>query len=391
MTIIEQTKNVFRRHPLLSVLLLFVLSIGFRLPFVLWEPGANLWLDTIELVDKSNASYLESSESRLGQPPMAFWLYDLLANNSEGRLQDGALWGLNLFLHALSAFLVYLTTTLLCLRKGLGHTYVPAIVATSVYLFLPSTLWFQGVIYGPETLAQVFFMGSVYASLKLWMRKKFVSLKYLFWYSILLLCFTLTSWFGFVFGLVVAIYSFYRWQRDRYYAHFVGVTMLTLLVSILLLVQGKYYQHGGIGFFDFMMQKLSQHNSLNRQAYLLGIPNNLGASLVNYIILLAPIIPLACTLSYFVVRNQGMKFVFTRNGLRFFGLAAWPIITLHGLLLSYSSQGFTSLYMAYFLSVLVGIFYHKLHNIKLLPLSISLLLLLLCLGISLGILQTLYV
>ena len=57
--------------------------------------------------------------------------------------------------------------------------------------------------------------------------EKFVSLKYLFWYSILLLCFTLTSWFGFVFGLVVAIYSFYRWQRDRYYAHFVGVTMLT--------------------------------------------------------------------------------------------------------------------------------------------------------------------
>ena len=58
---------------------------------------------------------------------------------------------------------------------------------------------------------------------------------------------------------------------------------------------------------------------------------------------LAPIIPLACTLTYFVVRNRGMKFVFTRNGLRFFGLAAWPIITLHCLLLSYSSQGFTSL------------------------------------------------
>ena len=97
----------------------------------------------------------------------------------------------------------------------------------------------------------------------------------------------------------------------------------------------------GLNFIDYMIQKLSQHNSLNRQAYLLGIPNNVGTSLFNYIILLAPIIPLACTLTYFVVRNRGMKFVFTRNGLRFFGLAAWPIITLHCLLLSYSSQGFT--------------------------------------------------
>ena len=223
------------------------------------------------------------------------------------------------------------------------------------------------------------------------MRRKFVSLKYLFWYGILLLCFALTSWFGFVFGLVVAIYSIYRWKRDQHYAHFVGVTMLTLLLSILLLIQGKYYQHGGLSFIDYMIQKLSQQNSLDRQAYLLGIPNNVGTSLINYIILLAPIVPLACTLAYFVVRNRGMKFVFTRNGLRFFGLAAWPIITLHCLLLSYSSQGFTSLYMAYFLSVLVGVFYHKLHNIKLLPLKTSLTLLLLCLGISLVVLQTLYI
>lgn len=376
---------------MLSILLLFLLSIGFRLPFVLWEPGANLWTHTIDLIDQSNASYLESSASRLGQPPMAFWLYDLLAQDGEGKLRAQALFNLNLFLHALSAFLVYLTTTLLCLRKGLGPTYVPAIVATSVYLFLPSTLWFQGIVYGPETLAQVFFIGSVYASLKLWMRRKFVSLKYLFWYSILLLCFALTSWFGFVFGLVVAIYSIYRWKRDHHYAHFVGITMLTLLLSILLLIQGKYYQHGGLSFIDYMIQKLSHQNSLNRQAYLLGIPNNLGISLINYIILLAPIIPLACTLAYFVVRNRGMKFVFTRNGLRFFGLAAWPIITLHCLLLSYSSQGFTSLYLAYFLSVLVGVFYHKLHNIKLLPLKTSLTLLLLCLSISLIVLQTMYI
>ncbi len=391
MNIKKQVIDLLKRKPLLSVLLLFFLSIGFRLPFVLWEPGANLWAHTVALIDYSNASYLEGSTSRLGQPPMAFWLYDLLAKDGQGKLLAKVLFSLNLFLHALCAFLVYLTTTLLCLRKGLGPTYIPAIVATCVYLFLPSTLWFQGIIYGPETLAQVFFIGSVYASLKLRMRRKFVSLKYLFWYSILLLCFALTSWFGFVFGLVVAIYSISRWRRDQNYAHFVGVTMLTLLLSILLLIQGKYYQHGGLSFIDYMIQKLSQQNSLNRQAYLLGIPNNVGASLVNYIILLAPIIPLACTLAYFVVRNQGMKFVFTRNGLRFFGLAAWPIITLHCLLLSYSSQGFTSLYMAYFLSVLAGIFYHKLHNIKLLPLKTSLILLLLCLGISLVILQTLYI
>ena len=245
---------------------------------------------------------------------MAFWLYDLLAQDGEGKLRAKALFNLNLFLHALSAFLVYLTTTLLCLRKGRGLTYIPAIVATSVYLFLPSTLWFQGSLRSRD-LSPVFFIGSVYASLKLWMRRRFVSLKYLNWYSILVLCFALTSWFGFVFGLVVAIYSIYRWKRDHHYAHFVGVTMLTLLLSILLLVQGKYYQHGGLNFIDYMIQKLSQHNSLNRQAYLLGIPNNVGTSLINYIILLAPIIPLACTLAYFVVRNRGMKFVFTRNGL----------------------------------------------------------------------------
>ena len=141
-----------------------------------------------------------------------------------------------------------------------------------------------------------------------------------------------------------------------------------------------------------MIQKLSQHNSLNRQAYLLGIPKQCGDKSyqlhhtpgTNYSISLYP--------SLFCGSKPGNEIcLYLETGLRFFGLAAWPIITLHCLLLSYSSQGFTSLYMAYFLSVLVGVFYHKLHNIKLLPLKTSLTLLLLCLGISLIVLQTMYI
>lgn len=378
-----------RGHPLLWIGILFILSLGFRLPFALIGSSSNLWIEALDIVYANNATYLEDTSSSLGQPPMAFWIHGIFGKNSIG-INASVTLGLNLFLHALSGILVYLTTTLLCLRKGLGSTYVPAIVATCVYFFLPATLWFQGYIYGPETLAQVFFMGSVYTSLKLLMRKRFVSLKYLFWYSVLLFCFTLTSWFGFIFGLVVALYSLYRWQRDQNYAHFVGVTLLTLLLSIVLLVQAKYYQHGGINFIDFMSQKLSDHNSMNRNDFLLGIPKNIMTSIGNYVLLLAPIVPLACILIYFVVRNRGMKFVFTRNGLRFFGLAAWPVISLHILLLSYASQGFTTLYMAYFLSVLVGIFYNKLNAIRLLPLRTSILLLVLCLGTSFITLQALF-
>ena len=378
-----------RGHPLLWIGILFVLSLGFRLPFVLVGSSSNLWIEALDIVHANNAAYLEDTHSSLGQPPMAFWIHGVFGKNSIG-INAPAILGFNLFLHALSGVLVYLTTTLLCLRKGLGSTYVPAIVATCVYFFLPSTLWFQGYIYGPETLAQVFFIGSVYTSLKLLMRKRFVSFKYLFWYSVLLFCFTLTSWFGFIFGLVVALYSLYRWQRDRNYAHFVGVTLLTLLLSIILLVQAKYYQHGGINFIDFMSQKLSDHNSLNRNDFLLGIPKNIITSIGNYVLLLAPIVPLACILVYFVMRNRGMKFVFTRNGLRFFGLAAWPVISLHILLLSYASQGFTTLYMAYFFSVLVGIFYNKLNAIRLLPIKTSIILLLLCLGTSFITLQALF-
>jgi hypothetical protein len=114
---------------------------------------------------------------------------------------------LNLLFHLLSAIFVYFTVCLLSFNRARSYLHFPSFVAYSIYLFLPSTLWFQGNVYMSDMAVHLPFIIGVYIVLKMVLRQKFYIPKYMVMYSLILFIMIYTSWLGVFFAFGVVAYS----------------------------------------------------------------------------------------------------------------------------------------------------------------------------------------
>ncbi len=271
---------------------------------------------------------------------------------------------LNLLLHFLSGLFVYFTVCLLSFNRARSYPHLASLVAFTTYIFLPPTLWFQGNVYMSDMLVHTLFVISVYTVLKMIIRQKFYSIKYIFFYVLVLFMMIYTSWLGLFFAFGVVVYSLLHVKEVQGYRVLIALTVITSLIT-LRIISYQYAQINGLeAYFSEIVNRYLLRGSINdtKQGiayFLFSYFTSSGKIVINYIVNYAPVYLVLLLIIKAIISQRKMRIVFSENGYRFIWLSVLPILLLHFVFLNYSIQDFTTLYASLFFSVLLGIFYDK--------------------------------
>ncbi|MES2621325.1 MAG: hypothetical protein V4615_10780 [Bacteroidota bacterium] len=311
-----------------------------------------------KMIDKEGNFYYVS------HPPFAYYFPFALFKLLNIRPDVLPLQILNLIFHFISGLFVYFTVCLLSFSRARNLPYRPGVVAFIIYTFLPVTLWFQGNVYMSDMAVHLLFIIGVYTTLKMIIRQKFYSLKYIFFYALVLGLMIYTSWLGVFFAFGVLVYSLLHVRDIKGFKVLIVSTILISLI-MLRLIAYQYAQINGIGaYISEMLNRYIVRGSLAE--------TNMGlfhfmfsylwlakTLLYNYLIHYNVVYVIILLFMWLAISRKKMKIIFSENGYRFIWLSVTPVVLLHAFFLNYSVHDFTALYASLFFSVLLGILYDK--------------------------------
>jgi len=271
---------------------------------------------------------------------------------------------LNMLLHLLSAMFVYFTVCLLSFNRARSYPHRASVVAFAVYLFLPPTLWFQGNVYMSDMAVHTLFVIGVYTTLKMIIRQKFYSVKYIFFYTLVLFLMIYTSWLGLFFAFGVLVYSLLHVKNIKGFNVLIATTIVVSLVALRTIIYQYSQINGAEAYLSELMNRYLLRGSLNDTKH--GLFNFIfsyftlfGRLLFNYVANYFPVYIFIMLFGWVAITRSKLKIVFSENGYRFMWLSILPVLLMHALFLNYSVQDFTVLYASLFFSVLLGILYDK--------------------------------
>lgn len=271
----------------------------------------------------------------------------------------------HLVLNFISAFFIYLIVCLLGQQRPFSKIYIAGIIGYIVYLFNPSVLWFQSNTYMSDMAVHLFFILGVYTMLKLLMRKRFFSVKYLIYYALFLFLMIYTSWLGLFFAFSVFVYSLIKLRTEKVFLPLLIITIVSTYLALWLIIK-QYSSIAGLEpFISQMLDRVAERGSAGGEG-IIGFfskkATELKILLFNYLTSYLPIFLLIATFGWLVITRAKLRIVFTKNGYRFLWLSTLPVLLLHFFLLNYSGHDFVSLYGSLFLAVLIAILYDKLRE-----------------------------
>lgn len=270
----------------------------------------------------------------------------------------------NLLLHFISGLFVYFTVCLLSFSRARALPYRSAIVAFTIYTFLPATMWFQGNVYMSDMAVHTLFIIGVYTALKMIIRQKFYSPKYIFFYTLILALMIYTSWLGIFFAFGVLVYSLLHVRDIRGFRILIWSTIIVTLLMLRVVI----YQYSQInGMSVYVQEMLSRYLLRGSVAeteqglfhFMFSYLWYAKTLVYNYFVNYAVVYLLIGIFLWIAASRTKLKIVFSENGYRFIWLSITPVVLLHVFLLNYSLQDFTTLYASLFFSVLLGILYDK--------------------------------
>src|ERR1043165_255669 len=319
------------------------------------------------MIDKEGNYYYVS------HPPFAYYFPFFIFKLLHIRPDVLPLQIINLGFHFLAGLFVYFTVCLLSFNRARSLPYRSAVVAFTIYIFLPVTMWFQGNVYMSDMAVHLLFVIGVYTALKMIIRQRFYSPKYIFFYVVVLALMIYTSWLGIFFAAGVVLYSLLHVREIK------GFRVLfwsTIVVSGLMLrfMVYQYSQIAGVGaYVEEMLSRYIIRGSLEGTdqglghfmfSYLWLIKTLLYNYIVHYIVMYVMI----GAFLYLAFSRKKLKIVFSENGYRFIWLSAAPVVLLHVVFLNYSVHDFSVLYASLFFSVVLGILYDKIKKSGAIPL-----------------------
>lgn len=266
-----------------------------------------------------------------------------------------------LVLHFFTAGFIYLIICLLSIQKPFRQLFIPAFIGFVVYLFSPGVMWFQTNVYMGDVLVHFPFVLLVYTILKLLMRQRFYSTKYLVYYAFFLFLAIYTSWLGLFFAFAVFLYALIKLRYQKVFLPLIFITLGVSFFSIYLVFRQYSLVNGSEAYLRELLHHFTSKKVLEQSFFSLLWQKiiELKALLSAY---LSFYLPLFGLLFFFVIlstTHSKMKMVFTKNGYRFLWLSTLPVLLFHFFLLGWSKYDFVALYGSLFLSVLIGILYDK--------------------------------
>lgn len=290
----------------------------------------------------------------LSHPPLAY--YTLYGFNRLFGLSS--YYVLNGILVLVSAFFVYLTICLLTLKRAQRDFSLYAWLGMVVYLFSYSILKFQFFNFHPDIFVLPFLIIAQYLFLKLLLKERYRSVKYLFLIGLFLSIMSYSSWFGAVFNFIIILIALFNLRKGYKLVPYI-ILASVITISITLLIYGQYALYGGwknviFYFKDTYLRESPFYGPLRQSGFhiLLQIIKSLGVFLVCLGLLV---------LQSFMTKKR--KFLFTKNGYRYLILSLMPVLIYSVLLIHYFQNTFASLYFTAPLIVILIIWLEKLYRL----------------------------
>ena len=174
----------------------------------------------------------------------------------------------SLVINFFSAAFIYLIISLLSIQKPFKKLFIPGLIGFAVYLFNPGVMWFQANTYMSDMLVQLPFILAVYTILKLLMRKRFLSVKYLFYYALFLFLMIYTSWLGLFFALAVFVYSVLKLRYQKVFIPLIFITVGVSFFTLILIFKQYSLINGAEAYVVQMMDRFSVRSSLGGETFL---------------------------------------------------------------------------------------------------------------------------
>ncbi|MBK7957557.1 MAG: hypothetical protein IPK03_05250 [Bacteroidetes bacterium] len=307
-------------------------------------------------IQKNQFKYL------ISHPPFAYYLgyffFLLLGEN----------WFLiNYLLTFISAFFIYATVCVLCYHRLRDAIHMPALFAFLIYLSNPFVSHNQLFNYHPDILVQTLFIALAYIILKMIMRKRQGSFKYLFFFAILNFIMVYTSWAGVLFSITILVYGIFNLRKGYAFAHITSLAFVTMILAMSLMIM-QYSQANGLeAYFHFLTSTYLKETSAWYILYsfkTLNIFNSFAHLFAVYFKAYWAIYLAIFIFILFSITGKKKKIVFTKNGYRYLLLSSLPVVLTHLILMKYSISGFTMLYGLVFMSVMMGILFDKIEKTK---------------------------
>lgn len=146
---------------------------------------------------------------------------------------------LNIFLHFVSAFFIYLLVFRHYNKSDQLKLHLPSIVGFTVYLFIPIVLYMHTVVYFPETLGVVLWIITLYLTLRWADTSDLNKSRTVYLLAAVIFFMIYTEWIGifYVITLFVVIQRSNRFDRPQKLFLFKSVFVSTVAAIVLTLVQ----------------------------------------------------------------------------------------------------------------------------------------------------------
>lgn len=298
-------------------------------------------------------TYLQetSSIAYLSHPPLSY--YSLFGFNSLFGFKSYYVF--NSLLVAISAFIIYLTICLLTLKHARREVSSYAWIGMILYLTAFPILSYQFFNYHPDIFVLPFLIISQYIFLKLLMKERYRSVKYLFLIGLFLAIMSYSSWFGAIFNLMVIFIALINLRKGYKLFPYIIIAVL-VTSSITLLIYGQYALAGGwknvIYYFkDTYLRESPFYGHLRQSGFEI---------LVQMIKRLGVLFIVLAVLIFYSFIAKKRKFIFTKNGYKYLILSVIPVLIYSVLLVHYFQNPFASLYFVPPLVVSISIWLEKL-------------------------------
>lgn len=292
-----------------------------------------------------------SAIAYLSHPPLSY--YSLFGFNSVFGFKSYYVF--NSTLVAVSAFFIYLTICLLTLKHAKTETSPYAWIGMILYLTAYPILSYQFFNYHPDIFVLPFLIISQYIFLKLLIKERYRSVKYIFLIGLFLAIMSYSSWFGVVFNFMIILIAFVNLRKG--YKLFPYIIIAAVVTgSITMLIYGQYGLAGGWKTVIYYFK-----DTFLRESPFYGHLKQSGFEIVTQMIKRLGVLFVAlAVLVFYSFMAKKRKFIFTKNGYKYLILSLIPILIYSILLVHYFQNPFASLYFVPPLVICISVWLEKL-------------------------------
>lgn len=319
-----------------------------------WNKLNFFFIHGVPIISNNSTSnlYTNSSLFYFSHPPFSYYFY-LFFKTILG--VKNIIW-VNFILTALSSLFIYLIICTLTLKKASRDFSKFAFGGALLYLSTPAVINFQILNCHPDIFVQSLFVIFSYVFLKMMVKGKFRSFKYIFILSLLVFLMCYSSWIGFFYTFTILLFGLFNMRKGY---KMVSIVLISLFVSLftLFMIYTQYAKVEGWISIIFTFKNIYLKQSLFQGHYFLALKN----IIYHHFVYISNMIFVLLLLIGYSISNKN-KMLFTKNGYKFLIISFVPLFLFYFIFFNYSQNAYVVLYLASPLAIVAAIWIEKLQK-----------------------------